>query len=154
MLQYRVLASAFPLLIISALAGGNIIPAAQPCIALNQAAFRIAYAPWQSQQHVAFTGDPKRANVRVQIVDSPDLADFSVIDDVETFDTASCETSGQSRYIGITAAAAPSEPVIYLSDEPGDYRIFVHSKAFSAREAAALVVGAAPMRPKQREAAL
>jgi hypothetical protein len=33
--------------------------------------------------------------------------------------------------------------VIYLShDGPADYRIFVRSKTFSAREAAALIVGA------------
>jgi hypothetical protein len=33
--------------------------------------------------------------------------------------------------------------VIYLSqDGPADYRIFVHSKSFSARDAAALIVGA------------
>lgn len=154
MLQYRVLASAFPLLIISTLAGGNLIPATQPCIALNEAAFRIAYAPWQIQTHVAFTDDPKRANVRVQIVDSADLADFSVVDDIDTLDTASCKSSEQSRYIGISASAAPFEPVIYLSEGPGDYRIFVHSREFSAREAAALVVGAAPARPKQLGAAL
>ncbi len=154
MLQYRVLASAFPLLIISALTGGNLIPTTQPCIALNDAAFRIAYAPWQPQQRVAFTSDPKHATVRVQIVDNADLADFSVIDDIDTIDTASCEASAQSRYIGIAASAAPSEPVIYLSDEPGDYRIFVQSKTFSVREAAALVVGAAPVHPKQLAAAL
>ncbi len=154
MLQYRVLASALPLLIITTLAGGNLIPTTQPCIALNEAAFRIAYAPWQSQQHIAFTRDPKRATVRVQIVESAELADFSVIDDIDTPDTASCGASGQPHYIGIAASAAPSEPVIYLSDEPGDYRIFVHSKTFSAREAAALVVGAAPARPRQLATAL
>jgi hypothetical protein len=33
--------------------------------------------------------------------------------------------------------------VIYLSpDGPADYRIFVRSKTFTAREAAALIVGA------------
>ena len=41
------------------------------------------------------------------------------------------------------AATADFEPVIYLSaDRPADYRIFVQSKRFSAREAAALIVGA------------
>lgn len=148
MLQSRILASAFPLLIVSALAGGNLVPATQPCIALNETAFRVAYAPWQAQQQIAFTSDPRRATVRVQIVEDAALADFSVIDDTRMDDSASCEASPQSRYIGITASATPSESVIYLSDEPGDYRIFVHSKTFTAREAAALVVSAGPARPK------
>lgn len=148
MLQSRILASAFPLLIVSTLAGGNLIPAAQPCIALNEIAFRVAYAPWQAQQHIAFTSDPARATVRVQIVESPELADFSVIDDLDASDDTSCEASAQSRYIGIAPSATASEPVIYLSDQPGDYRIFVHSKTFTAREAAALVVGAAPTHAK------
>lgn len=152
MLQYRVLASAFPLLIISTLAGGNLIPTAQPCIPLNDTAFRVAYAPWQAQQHIAFTTDPKRATVRVQIVENVELADFSVIDDMDTLDTASCELSAQSRYIGIAASTAASGPVIYLSNEPGDYRIFVRSKTFSTREAAALVVSAGPAHPKPTDA--
>ncbi|HEY0233794.1 MAG TPA: hypothetical protein VGC86_01885 [Afipia sp.] len=152
MLQSRILASAFPLLIISTLAGANLIPSAQPCIPLNDTAFRVAYAPWQAQQHIAFTTDPKRASVRVQIVDNAEIADFSVIDDIDTLDTASCELSAQSRYIGIAASPAASEPVIYLSDEPGDYRIFVRSKTFSIREAAALVVSAAPAHPKLADA--
>ena len=41
------------------------------------------------------------------------------------------------------APKAASEPVIYLSTEgAADYRIFVQSKSFSARDAAALIVGA------------
>ncbi|RTL53918.1 MAG: hypothetical protein EKK40_05080 [Bradyrhizobiaceae bacterium] len=152
MLRYRILVSAFPLLVIGALAGTNLIPSAQPCIARRDAAFRIAYAPWQGQQHVAFTTDPKRATVRVQVVDSPELADFSVIDDIETLDTTSCESSGQVHYIAIDAYPSALEPVIYVSTEPGDYRVFVRSKAFSVREAAALLVGASP-RFKQAAAA-
>jgi hypothetical protein len=40
--------------------------------------------------------------------------------------------------------------VIYLSpdDASADYRIFVRSKRFSAREAAALIVGAHGERPR------
>jgi hypothetical protein len=40
-------------------------------------------------------------------------------------------------------AHSGSAPVIYLStDGSADYRIFVHSKRVTAREAAALIVGA------------
>ena len=40
-------------------------------------------------------------------------------------------------------SSAASGPVIYLSpDGPADYRIFVQSKTFALRDAAALIVGA------------
>ena len=153
--RYRILVSAVPLLIAGIFAGGHLASATQPCISLDHASIRIATLPWQSQQHVSFTDDPKLANVRVQIVDSPELADFSVIDDMNTAGATSCGISSEARYVGISAYVLPSGPVIYLSDQPGaDYRVFVQSKTFSAREAAALVVGAAPNRPGQLAATL
>lgn len=155
MKRYRILVSAVPLLIAGLLAGGQLASTTQPCISLGGASVRIATLPWQSQQHVSFTDDPKLANVRVQIVDSPELADFSVIDDMNTADTTSCDASAETRYVGITARISTSGPVIYLSDQPGaDYRVFVQSKTFSAREAAALLVGATLVRPGQLAASL
>ena len=45
--------------------------------------------------------------------------------------------------VSISRNPSPSDPVIYLSqDAPSDYRIFVQSRIFSARDAAALIVGA------------
>jgi hypothetical protein len=155
MKRYRILVSVIPLLITGILAGGQLASTTQPCISLDHISVRIATLPWQSQQHVSFTDDPKHASVRVQIVDSPELADFSVIDDMNTAGATSCGASGEARYVGITARASTDGPVIYLSDQPGaDYRVFVQSKTFSAREAAALLVGAAPTRPGQLAASL
>ena len=48
-----------------------------------------------------------------------------------------------------------SEPVIYLSRQgPADYRIFVQSRTFSARDAAALIVGARGGAKRVRAASL
>jgi hypothetical protein len=45
--------------------------------------------------------------------------------------------------VTISVNPAAGAPVIYLShDGPADYRIYVRSKTFSLRDAAALVVGA------------
>ena len=54
----------------------------------------------------------------------------------------------------IAASVAAPTPLIYLSrDADADYRIFVRSKTFTARDAAALVVGAggtaAPVTPQR-----
>jgi hypothetical protein len=160
MLRISILVSALPLIAAGGLAGGQLAPAAQPCIQLSNVSVRIAHAPWQSQQHVSFTTDPKAATVRVQIVDSPELADFSVVDDADPQDPsaaegAGCSAAGPARYIGISSTASQSEPVIYLSAEPGaDYRVYVNSKTFTAEDAAALIVGASPAQAHQLAAAL
>jgi hypothetical protein len=81
--------------------------------------------------------------VRVQISDSAEAADFTVIDDIDTAETGACQSNSPPQLVAISATPSGSDPVIYLSqDGPADYRIFVHSKSFSARDAAALIVGA------------
>lgn len=155
MSRLKILASATPLLLAGVLAGGELVPGPQPCIAIDAGAMQIATAPWQSGLHVAFTDDPTAATVRVQIVDSPEMADFAVIDDVATADAASCATEGRTVFVGIAARHAAAEPVIYLSrDDGANYRIFVRSRTFTAQEAAALVVGAGRKVAAQRTAAL
>jgi hypothetical protein len=66
-----------------------------------------------------------------------------VVDDVDGADASACEATAATRFVTISARPSASAPVIYLSkDGPADYRIFVRSRTFSAREAAALIVGA------------
>jgi len=153
MLRIRVLASAVPFLAVGFVAGGHIVPTSQPCISIGHSSVQMAYAPWQHPDHVSFTDDPDRATVRVQLVGQPELADFTVVDDVDASDrdaqdTASCRTTQATRYVAVSAHENSSDPIIYLSEQPGDYRLYVQSKHFSAREAAALLIDAAPKRGK------
>lgn len=153
MLQFRMLASAIPLLAVGILAGGHVASSSQPCISLGRSSVQIAYAPWQHPEHVSFTDNPHEATVRVQLVDRPELADFAIVDDDTTSDedvrdTASCRITNATRYVAIATHEAPSEPVIYLSEQPGDYRLYVRSKNVSPRNAAALLIDAAPRRGK------
>lgn len=155
MSRLKILASAAPLLLAGVLAGGGFTPGPRPCIAIGERAMQIATTPWQSGLHVGFTDDPAMATVRVQIVDSAEMADFAVIDDIATAGAESCATESRTSFVGITADHAAAEPVIYLSRDGGaDYRIFVRSRAFSAQEAAALVVGAGRKVAARRTAAL
>lgn len=142
MLRFKILASAVPLFIAAVFARGELLPGPRPCIAIGEGSVQIAAVPWQAELHVSFTDDPALATVRVQISDDAGPADFAVIDD-DTPDPGACQATAATRYVGISSNPSVSEPVIYLSaDGPADYRIFVQSKQFSAREAAALIVGA------------
>jgi hypothetical protein len=143
MLRVKILASAVPLVVAGMVAGGELLPSDQPCIALGAASLQIAAAPWQGQLHVSFTDDPAAATVRVQLVDDATIADFAVIDDVRTADDASCRATAATTFVEIAERAASADPVIYLTHDGGaDYRVFVRSRSFTARDAAALVVSA------------
>ena len=143
MLRFKILASAVPLVVAAVFARGGLIPGSHPCIAISDTSVEISDLPWHADLHVAFTDDPKAATVRVQISDSPEAADFAVVDDAEDGEPGACEANPATRFVGISADPAAGAPVVYLThDGPADYRIFVRSKTFSLRDAAALVVGA------------
>jgi hypothetical protein len=143
MLRFKILASVVPLAVAAFFARGELFAASRPCIAVADMSVQLTSLSWQADRHVSFTDDPRLATVRVQISDSAEAADFAVIDDIDSNEAGGCRTNPETQLVAISAAPAASEPLIYLSREgPADYRIFVQSRTFSARDAAALIVGA------------
>jgi hypothetical protein len=143
MLRFKILVSAVPLILAAVFARSELLPGPRPCIETGGLSVQIAPAPWHADLHVAFTDDPAAATVRIQIVENAEAADFAVADDVGSADTNACEANPAMRLVAVAAYPSASQPIIYLSRDGGaDYRIFVRSKTFSARDAAALIVGA------------
>ncbi|WP_338694067.1 hypothetical protein V5279_00205 [Bradyrhizobium sp. 26S5] len=143
MLRLKILASVVPLAVAAVFARAELLPGPRPCIEIGGATMQIASISWLAQLHVSFTDDPGLATVRVQIADSAEAADFTVIDDIDDAEAGACESNAKPQLIGISGNPSASDPVIYLShDGPSDYRVFVQSKTFSARDAAALIVSA------------
>ena len=143
MLRFKILASAVPLFVAAFFARDGLLPGPHPCIAIANTSVELADLPWQADLHVAFTDDPQAATVRVQITESAETADFALVDDADTAEAGACEANPATQAVSISETAASGMPVIYLSHEgPADYRIFVRSKSFTQRDAAALVVGA------------
>lgn len=142
MVRLGLLASVLPLVLAGGVAPAWLSPA-QPCISAGPATVQMAWLPWQADLHVAFTERKELATVRVQRVEQPDLADFVVTDDVAGSEDPACSLDGNGRRVAIVGKAARGEQTIYLSTEPdADYRIFVRSQSFTAKQAAALIVGA------------
>jgi hypothetical protein len=156
MLRFKILVSVIPLIVAAILARVEFFPGPRPCITLGAGTIEIASAPWHADLHVSFTDDPHLATVRVAISDNAETADFAVVDDVGTSDDIACEVTPATQFIAISTQASAKAPVIYLSHEDGaaDYRIFVRSKRFTVREAAALIVGAHGQRPRLAAAVL
>jgi hypothetical protein len=154
MLRFKILASTIPLALAAFLARGDLVSGTHPCITTGETTVQIAAMPWQAQSHVSFTNDPLQATVRVQIVDSAETADFVVLDDVDAAEPDACPVTAATRFISIADTSVTSEPIIYLSEQGGaDYRIFVKSRSFTARDAAALIVSAHSRSPARMAAA-
>lgn len=148
MSRFKIFASVVPLILAGVFARESLAPQSHPCIRIGNISVQMAAAPWQPQSRVSFTDNPAQATVRVQIVETPDNADFTIADDINGAEPDACAARAVTRYIGIAKAASALQPVIYLSREPGDFRIFVQSKTFSPQAAAALVVGAGDQHPR------
>lgn len=143
MLRFKILVSAVPLVAAALFARGGLLPGPHPCIATASTSVEIADLPWRADLHVAFTDDPAEATVRVQITENAEAADFALVDDFDAAEASACKVNPATHAVEISDTASRGAPIIYLShDGPADYRIFVRSRTFSQREAAALVVGA------------
>jgi hypothetical protein len=143
MLRFKILASAVPLIAAAIFARGEFSATPRACIAIGDGSVQIASVPWHADLHVAFTDDPAAATVRVRLADSAEAADFAVVDDIDSAEVSACAANAATRLIAISATPSVSGPIIYLApDGPADYRIFVRSKTFTVRDAAALIVGA------------
>jgi hypothetical protein len=143
MLRFKILASVVPLLAAAVFARGEIGSVSHPCIALGETSVELTSLFWTAGVHVAFTDNPEQATVRVQITDDANAADFAVVDDGVGSEPESCQANPATRLVTLAAQPVDGGPVVYLSTSgPADYRIYVRSKTFSQREAAALIVGA------------
>ena len=143
MLRFKILASVVPLIAAAVFARSEIGSVSHPCIALGETTVELTSLFWTAGIQVAFTDDPAKATVRVQITDDADAADFAVVDDGASDEPGACGSNSATRLVAISAQPGEGRPLIYLSkDGPADYRIYVQSKTFSQREAAALIVGA------------
>lgn len=155
MLRVKMLVSVVPLLIAAVFARDEWLSGARPCIAAGDGPVQLAAMPWQADLRVAFTDDPQAATVRVQITEDADTADFTMVDDASTSDESACSMTAATRLVAIANSPNGSEPVIYLSsDGPADFKVFVQSKTFTARDAAALIVGANASRARLAAASL
>jgi hypothetical protein len=155
MLRFKILVSVVPLLVAAIVARTEFLPGPRPCIAIGEQTVQIASEPWTADLHVSFTDDPAAATVRVGIADSAEIADYAVVDDAGSAEDDACPVNEATRLVAISAARLATAPVIYLSHEgPVDYRIFVQSKTFTTRDAAALIVGASGARSRVATASL
>jgi hypothetical protein len=155
MLRFKILVSVVPLAVAAIVAHVELIPGPRPCIAVGEQTIQIAAMPWHANLHVSFTDNPATATIRVGIADSPEAADYAVVDDTDSAEDNVCEVNAATQFVAVSTTPLATAPVIYLAhDGPVDYRIFVKSRSFTIRDAAALIVGANAGHPRLATASL
>ena len=87
--------------------------------------------------------DSKAANpdLRMQLVDRAEHADFVLVDDFSDGAPSSCKSSTPIRTVTLDGSTGKPDVTVQLSaDAKGaDYRLYVHSVRFSQHDAAALL---------------
>ena len=100
MLRFKVLVSVVPLIAVAAVVRIAFFPTSRPCVPLESGTVEIASVPWHADLHVSFTDDPRLATVRVAISERAEVADFAVVDDIETVDEMACQASAAALSVG------------------------------------------------------
>ena len=122
------------------------------CFADGAATYRLAPAVGLPDFRIRFDNDTARPDLRIQLVDQPEIADFVLVDDTGGRPSTACRSSVAVKTVKVDAAAKSPDVTIALSADVSapHYRVYVHSVRFSHQDAAAFL--AAMWKVAQRRA--
>ena len=123
------------------------------CFTSGSSTYRIATDAVAPDFRIRIGRDMAAADLRIQLVDRAELADFVLVDDNRKAGAA-CRSAAATRTVAIDdGAGTPDVTVSLTADWRGaNYRIFVHSVRYSQQDAAAIL--AAMWKAEQRRATL
>jgi hypothetical protein len=119
-------------------------PHQEACFVSDSASYRIAPDAAAPDFRIAIAGDEARADLRMQLVDRPEIADFVLVDgptdDRTGEDISNCQPSARTVTVEASGPTRPDVTVALTGDpDAADYRLYVRSTRFSQRDAMALV---------------
>jgi hypothetical protein len=128
-------------LAIAAAAHSAFAPAASLCIATGTTTYRLMPAASSPDYRIRIDNTSARPDLRMQVVDRPEIADFVLADDFGAPDSSACRSSVPVKTIRVDADVRHPDVVVHLSADPTDpdYKVYVHSIRFSHQDAAALL---------------
>jgi hypothetical protein len=123
------------------------------CFASGASTYQIVASATAPDYRIRIDADALRPDLRMQLVDRAENADFVLVDDFSGSEPSTCKSSTPIRTVTLDAAAGTPDVTVQLSaDAKGaDYRLYVHSARFSQQDAAALL--AAMWKANQRQVA-
>jgi hypothetical protein len=123
------------------------------CFASGATTYQIARNATAPDFRIKIADDTAHADLRMQLVDRAEIADFVLVDDFSADEPAPCRSATPIRTVALDADATKPDVTVRLSAAAGasDYKIYVHSVRFSQQDAAALLA-AMWKNDRQREA--
>jgi hypothetical protein len=113
------------------------------CFTSGAATFRLAPTAAAPDYRIKIDNSAPRPDLRMQLVDQPELADFVIVDDFGASGSTACRSSVPVKTVKVDAEATTPDVTVNLSADntAPDYRVYVHSVRFSHQDAAALLAG-------------
>jgi hypothetical protein len=127
---------------VPAAAHSTFAPAPNLCIASGTATYRLAPTASAPDFRVRIESAAHYPDLRIQLVDSPALADFVIADDFSAAsESTACQTATPAKTVKVDAEAQKPDVVVNLAADIADpdYRVYVHSMRHSSQDAAALL---------------
>lgn len=111
------------------------------CFASGSATYRIAPDAATPDFRVKIADNAARSDLKMQLVDRPEIADFVLVDDFSAREQAPCRSSAPVQTVTLDTGELTPDVTVNLSADNGaaDYKIYVHSVRYSQQDAAALL---------------
>ena len=124
-----------------AAAHSTFMPKESPCFTSGASTYRIARGAAAPDFRIRIDQDSPRPDLRMQMVDRAEIADFVLVDDFGSAEPGACRSATPIRTVMLDDEVATPDVIVRLSTEAmgADYKLFVHSVRFSQLDAAALL---------------
>jgi hypothetical protein len=116
-------------------------PEDELCFASGSATYRLSHKARHADLHVKIDNSAPRPDLRMQLVDRPEIADFVLADDYGATPGNACKSPAPVKLVKVDGETRSPDVVVSLApgDTIPDYRVYVHSVRFSHRDGAALM---------------
>jgi hypothetical protein len=126
---------------VPAAAHSTFAPADDLCFASGAATYRLSPRASSPDYRVRIDNAAPRPDLRMQLVDRPEIADFVLADDFGAAPGNACRSSVPVKTVKVDSDARAPDVTVSLA--PGtaapDYKIYVHSVRYSHQDVAALL---------------
>ena len=125
---------------VPAAAHALLLPTTNPCFTSGTATYRISAAAQAPDYRVRIDNAAAHPDLRVGLVDQPEIADFVLVDDLDDVQGNACAASTPPKTIRVDAGEMLPDLTVSLgaTDVATDFKLYVRSARFSQEDAAAL----------------
>lgn len=111
------------------------------CFASGASTYQIVTNAAAPDYRIRIDSATAHPDLRMQLVDRPEHADFVLVDDFSGSEPSTCKSSTPVRTVALDDTAGTADVTVHLSAEAksADYRLYVRSVRFSQQDAAALL---------------